>query len=154
MRRGEPISGRHRIRPAFTIRQLMGLVVYAAVACACAVPAVRLWEYGIVDPSFLGALVPPVIALGWAATSMLLVRRGRGRTRLVASLLLFAVSVGLICTLQVLRPPVGAALAGRPVPAGDAWGIALMGVVLSALLGLFAALGRLLMRTSRRSQSA
>jgi hypothetical protein len=88
-------------RLRLSLVQVMKLVVYCAVASACAAPMVRLWRIGFVNGGTFQGLVSVVlfeavlVPLVWVGLSLLLVRRGASRDGLICALLLCSVSVAL-----------------------------------------------------------
>jgi hypothetical protein len=67
-----------------TLAQLLTVPIFSAVALACVVPAIRsgaVREYGII-PLVIGEAI--LVPLALATTAQLILRRGRGRERMVA----------------------------------------------------------------------
>jgi hypothetical protein len=67
-----------------TLAQLLTVPIFSAVALACIIPAIRsgaVGEYGIVPFTIGEAILVPLLL---ATTAQLILRRGRGRERLVA----------------------------------------------------------------------
>lgn len=92
--------------------QVMKLVVFCAVAFACVAPLLPAVQGGeqVIATMILEAVAVPVV---WAGLSLVLVRRGEFRDRLVTILLLVSVSVALgfacvgfvVITIASLRNP-------------------------------------------------
>jgi hypothetical protein len=82
-----------RIRSAPTVRQMMKLVVFAAVASLCLVPVVRWAEIGAVSWPFAALMEAVSIPMVLAITAFPLVERGPLKDWLIRALLLTSVGV-------------------------------------------------------------
>jgi hypothetical protein len=90
-----------RNRFQLSLVQMMKLVIYAAVASACAAPMAHLWQVGVVEGGRIQGLLGVVlfesvlVPLVWVGLSVLLIRRGAWRDGLICALMLCSVSVAL-----------------------------------------------------------
>jgi hypothetical protein len=94
-------------RLRLSLLQVMKLVVYCAVASACAAPMVHLWRAGLVEGGSYKGLVTVglfeavLVPLVWVGLTLILIRRGAWRDGLICALLICSVSVslGIACRL-------------------------------------------------------
>ncbi|MGP0068257.1 MAG: hypothetical protein ACLQGP_32260 [Isosphaeraceae bacterium] len=91
------------IRFALSLRQMMKLVVFGAVASMCLAPMWRLAEAGIATwpRVILGEAVAIPMVLAVAAFP--LVRKGPNKDRLIRALLATSLSIGLLETIYALN---------------------------------------------------
>lgn len=87
--------------PRLTIAQIMKLVVYCAVACACVAPMMRLVKvsgglHGPVGPTgIVGLWAAITVPLVWAGVSFLMIRPGRVRDQIILAFLIIPVGMML-----------------------------------------------------------
>jgi hypothetical protein len=87
-------------RLQLSVVQFMKLVVYCAVASACAAPMVRLSRINGGGADFRGLIAVALfesvlVPLVWVGLSVLVIRRGAWRDALICAVLLCSVSVSL-----------------------------------------------------------
>jgi hypothetical protein len=82
-------------RPRLTLRQMMKLVAFGAVASACLAPALRLVEGGVGHWTFFLLMEAVVIPLALALVAFPLVRKGLLKDWLIRALLMCSVGVAL-----------------------------------------------------------
>ena len=139
-----------------SLLQVMKLVVYGAVAAACAAPMLRLWGAGFVEGGTRRGLVlvalfeAIVVPLAWACLSFVLLPRGPSRDRWIAAMLLGSVAMAAAISLWLLvayTVPAYRNLSGPPEKRVDLTSLV---IHLLAILALTAATAFLALRLRRR----
>lgn len=89
-------------RPSLSIRQMMKLVVFGAIASACLAPGYHLIELGV--STWSGSLIMEgvIVPLALALTAFPLVRKGPIKDWLIRALLLVSVTVALGVAIYLL----------------------------------------------------
>ncbi len=147
-----PVASARKV--SLSIFQMMKLVIFFAVAFASIAPEFHLWQAGVVERGSARGLAVAVIfgatlvPLEWAGLSLLLVRRGHQRDRLILGLLLCSALVALVTACWTFVDDVVPAFryVGAPPSALDS--LLMASVVILVLAAACAFLGAKLVRKS------